>query len=245
MSVEEQQQTETPEEVVVPQDQDEAEPAEPTDSQPPVQKRIAQLTAKYREEERKRQRLEEALAQLRGAKPSAATESPVNPENLNQAILEEEIQKRAEAIAAQQFQRLEQAKRAQELNSASNAVAAKGKAKYKDFDDAIPTLNAFVPLAERPDVLEALISLPNAEDVIYKLGNDPDEAAKLSLQNPAKLGMQLANLSAQLAQKPAKGSSAPAPIKPVGSTGGTSRSLRDDMPLKDWLAAREETIRKR
>lgn len=191
--------------------------------EPWANKRIDELTRKYRDEERRANALE-ALLENRSNAPAGQTPSVLN---------EQAINSRAQEIAS-----------SQRLMEASNAVYAAGKAAHADFDSAVQTLTQVEDLSRRPDFLEAITSLPNAADVYYALGKDPDEAAHILGLSPVKMAIELAKVSAKAA-RPKPQSKAPAPIEPISKTASPTAELADDLPMAEWMKRRAETARKK
>jgi hypothetical protein len=93
---------------------------------------------------------------------------------------------------------------------------------------------------------EALTALPNGADVYHALGGDMDRLEAVLDMNPVRMGMALAEMSADLKAKSAKPptpiSRAPKPIKPIEERGAADRSL-DDL-INDPNASMEEIDRR-
>lgn len=213
-------------EPTVPTGSQEQAPAEPK-REPWFQKRIDELTKARREAERRADALE-ALISAQG-QPQTHT-----PENVPGAPMNDrEIQRRAEAIAAQQ-----------RLNDEANRVYREGKAKHPDFDVAVSQLIQVTDLSQKPDFLDAVTRLPNGADVYHHLGTHPDHASEILSLRGTALALELAKLSAELG-KPKKGSGAPPPISPVGSSAVSSGDLTDDLPIGEWIRRREASLAKK
>ncbi|OYV49151.1 MAG: hypothetical protein B7X10_02185, partial [Burkholderiales bacterium 21-58-4] len=195
-------------------------PKEPRE--PWFQKRINELTAKYRDEERKRQALEAILQAPEGTK----TETP--PPDLDQLV-----NARAAQIAAQQA-----------LNEAAERTYQAGKGKHADFDAAVQGLSQVADLSQAPHFLEAITKLPNGADVYYHLGKHLDDAAHVLSLSPVNMALELARLSASVA-KPASVSKAPPPITPVSGSAGGGSELSDDLPIGEWIKRREAQLKSR
>lgn len=196
------------------------EPKEPP-REPWFQKRINELTAKYRDEERKRVALE-AMLQSRQEKPPEA-----------QPDIDALVTQRAREIAQQQA-----------INDAANRTYESGKAKFADFDTAVNNMRNVADLTQHPHFLEAVTKLPNGADVYYHLGKNLDDAAHVLSLPPVHMGLELARLSATLG-KPIQTSKAPPPGTPVGGAVGVSDGLSDDLPIGEWIKRREKQLQSR
>lgn len=91
-------------------------------------------------------------------------------------------------------------------------------------------------------------------EVAYHLGKNPDEADRISKLSPLAQAREIGKIEASLSSAtPAvkKTSSAPEPIRPVGSRSSTPSLDPTDprsaekMPTSDWIAARNAQIAKR
>lgn len=81
----------------------------------------------------------------------------------------------------------------------------------------------------RPDFLEAVTDLDNAAAVYHDLASDPDKMEEVLNLAPHKMGMELAKISARLAQapRPKPISRVPAPITPLDGPTLQERSMED------------------
>ncbi len=189
---------------------------------PWYQKRIDELTKARREAERKA----EALA--------AMIEQKTSPEN---TIRAPGSQKDAHAMARE-------IAATERINEAANRTYEAGKAAHADFDAAVQQMAQVADLSARQDFLEAVTSLPNAHEVYYHLGKNPDEAAHVLSLSPVKMALHLAQLSAKTS-RPQPASKAPAPITVLGKTAAPTTDLTDDLPMDEWIKRREAQLAKR
>lgn len=179
--------------------------------EPWFQKRINALTAQKRETERENAALRAQLAQSKTP--------PASPD------IESLVTQRARELARQQT-----------LNEAANRTYADGKLKYQDFDHAVHSIQAAGEVT--PEFLDSVTRLPNAADVYYFLGKNPDQAANILSLDGVPMALELAHLSAKLG-KPKGISQAPAPTTTVGGTAGAPAGLTDDLPIAEWIRRRE------
>ena len=88
-----------------------------------------------------------------------------------------------------------------------------------------------------------MIATDNPVDVLHYLGQDPEEADRISRLNPFKMAAEMTKIANRLAQPKAQLSRAPAPIKPIG---GSAKPSGDDiydenMSDEQYWAAREKS----
>lgn len=188
---------------------------------PWFQERIDQLTREKYDERRRAEALEARLADTL-SDPEKAKSQPANLDELA-------TKKAAEIVAARQF------------DDKCNEVYSSGKSEFQDFDD---TLGNFRMLGGLPQpVLEAVTELPDAHKVLYALGSNMDEAARIFSLAPVPMAVALAKLSSSPAKaKPV--SNAPKPIRPID---GTPKGDPDpeSMSTADWIKWREAELNKR
>jgi hypothetical protein len=128
-----------------------------------------------------------------------------------------EIQRRAEQLAA-----------TSRFNEQCNKIAEKGKESFAGFDTALANLNAVGALGanSNPTFLQTVAELPEAHKLLYHLGNNPDEAARINSLPPLKMAIELAKIETKIALPQTKQTSkAPPPITPVTGTGGANNDL--------------------
>lgn len=150
-------------------------------------KRIAKLTAQKYERERRLAELEAALA-AKAEAPEGQT--PATPD------INAEVERR--------FQQ-------ERFNEACNAVARKGSEKFQDFSAALQNMAQLGEAAVSRTFLEALIELPNAEEVYYHMGKDLNKASAILDNSPTRMALKLAELSQELRSKTTPVSKAPTP----------------------------------
>lgn len=133
---------------------------------------------------------------------------------------------------------------------AHQARLVAASAKYDDWDEVVESLSKTDTVPEGVGL--ALIELENSEDVCYHLGKNPDLITKLRGMSELKAIIELGRISDSLTKaKPAPVipdvkpspdtkpvSSAPAPIKPVGSSQTQAAPDPGKMPLGDYIKGR-------
>lgn len=129
---------------------------------------------------------------------------------------------------------------AREFNAQANTAYEAGKAKYDDFDDAIGTLRDVGAMTQ--PLVEAALATGEAPAVLHYLGNDPDEAARISSLSAVRMGVELAKIATKLSTpKNPKISSAPAPINPLGGTTKPEIDITDPkLSMAEYVARRAQ-----
>lgn len=111
------------------------------------------------------------------------------------------------------------------LDNASN--------KYDDFDDVVRSPNA----AYTAHMRDAALLLPNAADVLYKLGKNPDELNRIAALHPLDQAKEMVKLSHALVNGGAKPSNANArPIGQIKNNPVTSHAVSETTPISDLRA---------
>lgn len=121
-----------------------------------------------------------------------------------------------------------------------------GQKAHPDFKEAVDTLNAAGAMSQ--DLVEAALETGVGDEILYRLGKDPDQAVKLSKLSPVKLALEVAKIAGEV-QKPAAPkpvSSAPAPITPVhGTARGGFDAADTATPVEAWIAKRDKEVQAR
>ncbi len=191
--------------------------------------RIAKLTGQLREAQEKLQAAQ--------AKPQAESEKP----GLTQA----DVEARARELAASEA-----------FNSACAAEAMKGREAFADFDSKVGeigrrlvTANDPVSQAAHMALVQAALQTGKAHEVLYHLGSDLNEAARLMSLSPLAMAVEVAKLGFQ---PKGEASKAPKPITPVGAKGPSHEEISPDDPDRgsslttaEWMRRREAQVGKR
>lgn len=200
----------------------------------PFQARIDELTREKYEERRKREALEAEIEALRaaqqrgqeGEQPAKRTDDVVPA-----SVVPELVQREAEKIAAQR-----------QFDNDCNLAFMKGKAAHEDFEDALSTFGSLGGLQR--DVVEDALATDAAHDVLYALGKDPDEAARILKLPRAKRIAEFTKMTLKAAPAAKPVSRAAAPIKPVGGTAKKDFDYAsDDAADDEWFARRDKERR--
>lgn len=238
-------------------------PAEPEGPKEPkgVQKRINELTANWREEQRQREQLQNQLFELQRQmldrkEPEAPKEQPsprVEPKVEDFSTYEEFMDARADWRAEQKFTEQIQAWEAQQQTKAQaesfaerqrefDAKAASFAESHPDFDTV--ARNPRLPVTQ--DMAEVLNISEKGPEVLYHLGQNPAEAARIAQLPAAQVGLELGRIEAQLsALQPNTQTGAPSPIEPLTDGSGSTRAKDpDQMSMSEWVEWRNSQLEK-
>jgi plasmid stabilization system protein ParE len=214
------------------------------------QRRIEKLEREKAELEKKVSEPAKPLAQDAGAaKPETKTAEgrPEKPklENFDsydkwEDAKDEYLEKLADwKVDQREKQRSEQAKQAQAQQQQQavlktfNERLAAAKARITDFDDVVQGAIADHDVQVSPAMSEAITESEHGPDVVYYLAKHPDEALRISKLSPLAAAREIGKIEAKVTpeaepEKTAtKVSKAPAPVKPVGKTASTAKTLDD------------------
>jgi len=218
----------------------EAKPAEggpkPKGQVPWFQRRIDALTREKSETIRQAAAIAEENRQLREAlstraNPEAKPEDQQQQRQQPQRASDGDVESRAAQIAAQR-----------EFDRSCNEIYSKGKEQYPDFDDSLKSYANLGGLT--PAFIEATMEAGDAHVILQSLAQDMDEASRIMVLSPTRQAVALAKVAAKLTAAP-KTSSAPPPIKSIGSGGTSVEKDPDKMPMKEWLAWREKGLKEK
>ena len=192
--------------------------------------RVAKLTARLREYE------------ARGA----GAPKPIDPstgQQFTQEQINQIINERANLVASQTA-----------FNTRCNDAASRGASKFPDWQTKLTGLTQLVDSTDERSVqqynlfLEAALETGDAENIIYRLGSNLNEAARVLGMSPMKMAMEVGKLGEGKGKEPSK---APKPIRPVGSTSPVTGVKPDDpergqeMAIDEWMKARNKQAAER
>ncbi|MBE9581320.1 MAG: hypothetical protein IMF18_06850, partial [Proteobacteria bacterium] len=218
-----------------------------------VKKRLATVTRKRREAERtsatlqtQNQELLSRIEALEHPGEKSGKEPQIDEYETEEEYLEavsdyKADQKIAERDTAAQIEQEDEIREEQEAEAQARQGALmeklqKGVEKYDDFEDVIEDLNI------TGDMISILESFPNIPDVVYALGNDPEIVAKLVEMPFLEAAYTMKKISDGLTKK--KLTKAPAPVKPVSTSGGAIKSL-EQMSQKEYNMYRDKQDQER
>jgi signal recognition particle GTPase len=131
----------------------------------------------------------------------------------------------------------EKQQRQREAFSNFEERANKAREKYEDFDAVITSR---FPVTEA--MTEALLESDSGPEIIYYLGNNPQEAARIAKLSPYAAAREIGKLEAKLPELTKATSAAPAPITPVKPKSQASESPSESDDMKTWLSKRNKQL---
>lgn len=240
----------TSEEVETEQDAEKA----PQPRKPGIQRRLDELTANWREEQRRARQLEEQNAELlrrvlqsdKAPEPKAPTQ-PVTEPKLDQfQTYDEYVGALADYKAEQRIQAWQNEQRAQQeaqqranVQSEFQRRAAEFRAEASDFD--MVAFNPSLPVSDA--MAEAINASDMGPQVLYYLGKNPNEAARIAALPAIQAARELGRLETRISlPQPKTVTSAPKPVTPLDG-GGSSRAIDPDkMTTEEWKAWRNQSL---
>ena len=251
------QETETEPETEEPGTEPEAEEEEEPENEPysdkerqklpkGVEKRLAKMRKKQGDAERRAEAAEMELEALKRkqelAKSTEIGEKPKvddfeTEEEYLEALADYKINKKYAELEAKKAEQLEAKvakerkiieRRKQEKLQESFGKAAK---KYKDFNETVK--DVFISNA----MAEVLAIIPNAGDVAYYLGKNPDITEDIASMPTVETVLAIQEISNKV--KPKKTSKAPAPINPIKTQGGNIKTP-EHMTMKEYIEFRRK-----
>ena len=231
-----------------------------------IEKRIGELTKKWRSAERERDflktkklELEEELQKLKSKVPD--TDRPnredfEDDESFLEALTDWKVDVKLKAASGKEKEtqkEVEEKTGADEVYEAMDQMISTGREKYEDFDSVAMDKD----LAITPEMTEIILESEVSADIMYYLGQNPDEAAEISQLTPLKIAKRLASIELELEKgedgreeekeevetlpKPPvkkKLTKTPEPITPVRETGAVEKDPAQMSP-KEYRAWRE------
>lgn len=216
-----------------------------------VQKRIDELTANWRNEQREkewmRQQLETLQKQVQPQQPTAPAKASEGRPSIDQfddvndfveAVSDWKLKQHESAREAMSSQEREQREQ-QALISKVNQSIDKARQKYADFDDVV-TNNPNVAMTTATAV--ALTDMASGMDVAYHLGRNPAEAQRIANLPQSLQFVEIGKIEAALAANTRKTTAAP---PPVGSQLSGSAGGGEPKDIKDWMVWRNAQLSNR
>lgn len=201
------------------------------------QRRIDKLTAQ-------KKALETENAALKQGQPTPGQQPQPLPQPAGAGDFQSAVQAEAQRLAE-----------AERFNVQCAEIANAGKAAYGD-DQFNRSVSALVAMVDRSDpgevqayrgLIEAAIATGEAPRIIHLLGSDPNEAARIMVLPPARMGVELAKMAAAKPDRTVSGAPRPASV-PRGSGGAaaphtaidpTDPERADRLTTAEWMARRE------
>lgn len=188
-------------------------------------RRIDELTFHRREAERENERLKAELQRLSQPQDGQGNPQPKPP--MTQADIDRLVEQRA-AERAQQA----------EFDRSCNAIYEQGSKAFPDFDASLGNFRLLGGLP--PTLVEAAVETGEGAKVLYELGRNPDEAARILALTPARMAVAVAKIASRPPAPPPV-SKAPSPIKPIAASGRVETDP-NKMSAAEWMAWREKQV---
>jgi len=235
-----------------------------------VEKRIGELTKKWRTAERERdflktqsgkkiKELEEELQKLKSKVPAEdrpKREDFEDNEAFFEALTDWKVDaklKAAEGKKKETQAETEEKTGVDEVYEVMDQMVSTGREKYEDFDTVAMDTSLMITPAMTEIILESEVSA----DIMYYLGQNPDEAADIAKLTPMKIAKKLAEIEEKVTEgkeeeveeevkenppeppvKKKKLTKTPEPITPVRETGAVEKDP-SQMNAKEYRAWRE------
>lgn len=214
-----------------------------------VEKRIAQLTKAWREEERKREELERQLAEAKAAKaepkePPAKGDGKPDPDDFEvyadyiEALTDWKLEQKEKARSAE-LQRAKEQEAEATRRRIAEAFEEKMNAAVSKYPDFIDALDADIPMSEA--MMQMMVLHPQGLDVAYHLAKNPSEAARIAELVPTAAAREfekiVASLNAPASKETKPMTKAPKPPSTVGGGAGPApHSITDEKFAEDYSA---------
>lgn len=226
------------------QDKEETEPEESSASKKDdgVQKRIDELTRKFREQERLAEHYRQEFENTRASQPQ------VSEPGKKLSDFDYDEGKYTEYMV--DFAQQEASKRVQESSSRESEArkTAQFSAKESEFADVVQDYHRVTrnpELAITPQMVEALREADDGPEVLYYLGKNPEVARSLATMTPLAMAREIGRIEASKLVKPEPSkTNAPAPTPKIKGDSASSR-IKPDSPESDKLSDAEWLKRER
>ena len=192
-----------------------------------AEKRIAELTReKYEARNRAEQAAREAQ-ELRATLEYMAQAGAVDDQG-DQGYYQDPAQ--IQYLIQQQAIQMQQE---QVFNHQCNKVYAEGKKEFANFDEAVGNLQM---VGMNREFLDVVSTSDVGHKILNYLGNDLEKAEEIANMHPMQMARELTKLEAKFSSKTKQLSKAPAPIKPLSTTGSSGNVSADNTAA--WIAQR-------
>jgi len=224
-------------------------PEDETEEQKKEREAKEKIEAKAnRKQERMQRRIDKAVAAQRNAEAEIARLKAQLEANPDQKLTAEEIEAKAEALAAKKAAEKEQAdldarfaKACDILQKAANKVDKEFDEKINEIAEDIGPIPSFM--------IGVLEDMDNGGEVLAHIANDDELAEEIWAMKPTKMTKRLVEISTKLAdaKKPPKKqiSKVPdpgTPVKPNRSNGSTTLTEADAKNMDSYVAKRQRMI---
>lgn len=216
-----------------------------------VQKRIDELTSNWRTAERDRDYWRELA--LKSQQEPEKPKEPQQPQPQGKPQLEqyESYDQYVEALAEWKYEerakadqerqsRQQQEQTQQERLRSFQQRAQTVRETHPDFDQVVG--NPALPISQA--MADAAYSSEKGPEILYHLGQNPQEAEQIYRMSPVEAAMAIGRLEASVSRPARNQTGAPPPIEPVEGGSGTQTSDPDRMTPEQWLNWRNKQLGK-
>lgn len=225
----------------------------PADDEPKpakgVQKRLNELTAARRDAERDRDYWR-SLALKNQEKPKEAApevKATGQPKVDDYTSYDQYLEALADWKVDQKLQAREAQTAEAKTKSDKEAVQRTHFAREQKFRESHDDFDAVMnnpALAISESMVEAAFRSEKGPELLYYLGNNPEESARIANMHPYQAAMEMGRLEAALSQPTRNQTGAPEPIETVSGGGNTASVDPDKMSTEEWLKWRNQSLRK-
>jgi hypothetical protein len=210
-------------------DEEETEEPEHEGKKPTrAEKRIAELT---REKYEARNRADQAAKEAQELRATLEYMAQVGGEDQGeQGYYQDPAQ--IQYLIQQQAIQMQQE---QVFNNQCNKVYAEGKKEFANFDEAVGNLQM---VGMNREFLDVVSTSDVGHKILNYLGNDLEKAEEIANMHPMQMARELTRLEAKFSSKTKQLSKAPAPIKPLSTTGSSGNVSADNTAA--WIAQRNK-----
>lgn len=242
----------------------------PRDRRQSLSQRLSEVTAARRAAEAREARLAEMVEKLldqqqaRTQQPDEKTPEQVaprpkreefdDPDAYDSALIEwstnvatraaraEADREASERRAAEERERTEAAARTEQERVMAAWNGARDKLmetpEYQDWEQVATNPDLEIPVTMAAPIVNA----DNGPMVLYHLGKNPGEAARIAKLTPVQQAIEIGKLSAKLSEPPRPVRRLQPPIDPVGQRNGAAEKTPDEMSMDEYAAKRNAEL---
>jgi len=211
-----------------------------------TQKEYDEATAKIRKKAEavaERRALKVYAEKLESLNVKPAQQQEVKADNGKPQLSKyENVEDYVEAVADWKLNQREQGLQQEKAAKQQSEVSVKVQRILEDAEK-IPGFDRdeFASLPVSSSMAEAIMDSDKAPQVVAYLASNPDDAERINKLSPARQAAEIGKLEVALSTvTKVKASSAPAPIKPLGSRGSATGTLADAKSMDEYEAMRRK-----
>lgn len=182
----------------------------------------------------KRKELERRVQEAEAERDRIKAEKPKDGEKKETVLTEEEVDRRANAKAAQN-----------EFNRRADAMFGEGEKTFEDFEKQMKvylTFGGFGALEQEYGFLSDVMETDDPKKALYDLSKNPEQLQKI-LDTPSR-ARRLIELNKVANAKPKKQTQTPPPPDTTGGGGDANpEGLNDQLPTAEWMERRRKTVK--